>query len=259
MGSVTSLGDAALKGELGRALGEARSGYERGWVLAAMGRYGEALEVLSTVDGAPALVTRASVLRQVGLHDRAELLDRQALALAANDAGALIGLVADGVGLGVAPEELTARLDRAAESAPAAGWRQGVRLAWVHGEVAMVRGDVAAARRWFADARDQAQRRSADRHTLKSRAFLAAVALVGGDAARARDRALRVAGEAAEMGALGLHWPALLVAADAAAALGEQEIAAALRARATHALRSLLDSLPPDLAAEARRRAPLPV
>ena len=93
--------------------------------------------------------TRASFLRQLGWHARARGWDGRASALAGADleahADALIGLAADALGVGRFAASAAA-LHRAAavltESVPA---RLPVRLAWVSAELAMARGDGAAA------------------------------------------------------------------------------------------------------------------
>lgn len=150
-------GPAALRGNLGVALAQAQpapgpgGAWRRGWVLTAMGRFGPAWEELAgagAVDepyGAAAAVTRGALLRQVGLHRRAEEEDAAVAASAPAGteiaAAALIGLVADHVGQQADPAELDRRLAVAGRAVAAtASPRQRIRIAWAAGEVAMAGG-----------------------------------------------------------------------------------------------------------------------
>lgn len=247
---------AALRGDLTAALAVADDGWPRGWGLAAMGRYGEALTALEAVIAAAdaadwrmraaAHVTRASVLRQVGLHARAAHDDGSAALLDPESPAPLIGLVADGVGLGAG--DLQARLAAATAVRPVAGWRQAVRLAWVTGEVALVEGDLRTAAAAFDDGLTRATQVRARRHAAKSLLFRAAVHGAEGAADAATAMAGKAAAEAAACGAAPLVWPALLVAADASPpGPGTQ----ALLSRAGAVLGQSLAGLPEPLRGEA--------
>jgi hypothetical protein len=252
--------------------------WQRGWVLAAQGRYGAALDALAAADhgedliAAAASVTRASLLRQIGLHGRAQLEDDSGLARLAGDppaegataeafaevrAGLLVGLVADAVGQGLGGAELDWRLGTAVQAVEVTtGWRQRVRLDWVTGEIAMLAGRWDSAGRTFARGRNVAARAGGRRHEAKSAVFSAAAAVAAGDlhgGAREAERAQALAGA---LGAMPLVWPALLVRADAAAAGGADEAAAGLRAEARDALAPLLLDLPEPLRRFAYAQSP---
>lgn len=274
-----------LDGDLPRAWQEveerpdALGAWSRGWVHAAAGRYGAALRELAHAASGPdivaaaACVTRASLLRQVGLHGRAHAEDAAGLVRLTGDrpgdgsraaathaevlAGLHVGLVADAVGAGLGGPELDRRLGAAAQAVEATdGWRQRVRLGWVAGEIAMLAGSWDSAGRAFGRARSLAAEAGGRRHEAKSAIFAAAAAVAAGDLAGGADEA-RSAGEAAQaLGALPLVWPALLVQADAAAASDRQDAAAALRQEAAGVLGPLLTALPDPLHRDARGRPP---
>jgi hypothetical protein len=197
--------------------------------LAAAGRFGPALEALDgllpvTADapverrifGALGEATLASVYRQLGRHGEARAHDEVGLLLsdATGEAGfdALLGLAADGVGLGEAP---AAREHLAAATALAGAhpewWRQRVRLGWVQAEVALLEGRPDDAVASSAAAVDQAEHAGAPRHVAKGLLFQG-VSLV--EAGRHEEAAtiLRRAGLLAEsLGTLPLLWPARAV------------------------------------------------
>lgn len=216
------LSDAAERGELVAALAQATSGWERGWVLAAMGRFADALEALEQAmfgsDRARALGTRASVYRQLALHELAERDDDAALR--ATDeaevlAGILVGKVADALGLGLR-DEWRPRLLIAGEAVAAGGdWRQRLRLAWVTGETAMYEGDAHAAAPHFAQAVARAVDRGARRHEAKSHLFLAAAHAALGNHAAARGHGAASLRLAEHCAADALMWAAALVLAEA--------------------------------------------
>jgi tetratricopeptide (TPR) repeat protein len=259
----------ALAGDLPAALAGAGSAYRRGWVLAALGRYGQALDTLASALDGPgdvavrAHVTRGSVLRQVGLHAEGAREDEQGLArlpVAADAEAALrVSLVADAVGGLIDGHGDAALLDSRLATARAAvgaapGWRQQVRLAWVTGEVAMVRGEHAAAAGAFEDARTRAVAAGARRHESKSLLFAAAAAGAAGDHAWALETARAARDLADRCAAAPLGWPAELVAADALARLDQPAEAAAARRRPAAGLEALLGTLPAGLATHARSR-----
>ena len=230
---------------------------------AAIGAYGPALEALDRAahgDGqvaATALVVRAGVLREVGLHGRAAGDDDAALTLLpeagwrALRAAVLAGRVADAVGSG-AHAELAERLDSAEAAAARAGtWQAAVRAGWVTGEVAMVRGDFAAAGMAFAAAAERARDGGGVRAQAKGLAFAAAAAAALQDATAARSRLARARELAAACGARPLLWPIALIAAEV-----DPQAAAAHVDDARRRLRVLLDDLPEPLRAEALTRPP---
>lgn len=262
---------AALRGDLRSALGEAcgvgaLAAWRRGWVLSALGRYGEALRELEraaaggAATAAAAAVTRGAILRQVGLHEHAEAAELAALALRPPGlvvAALAVGLVADGVGRGAGTDELAERLRAAERAVHAAGdERQRVRLGWVRGEVALVAGDAVAAFDDFTRARGRAERLGWRRHVAKSELFRAGAAAARGDADTASALAHIARGLAGVCAAAPLRWPALLVLADAAGLRHEHERASRLRHAAAAELSVRLATLPAELAAHARRRPP---
>ncbi|HWH33098.1 MAG TPA: hypothetical protein VNU01_10560 [Egibacteraceae bacterium] len=251
------LSEAAVQGRLAEALGEAGGAWERGWVLAAMGRFGEALTVLEDAMSGPerarALGTRASVYRQLSLHELAERDDDAGLA-ATDDpavrAGLLVGKVADALGLGLRGEWRPRAL-LAADSVAAAGdWRQRLRLAWVTGETAMYEGAPDAATPHFAEAVTRAVEHGARRHETKSHLFLGAAHAALGNTAAAQGHARAALSLARDTGARPLQWAAALVLAEA----GERPDEHVDEAR--RVLAAILDGLPDDLRAAALARDP---
>jgi hypothetical protein len=190
------------------------------------GRYGSAIVDLDHVcrlqRGGPVVSlahsTRASFLRQLGWHDRARRWDGRAMALAGSDpeagADALIGLAADALGVGRFAASATA-LRRASELVTKSGAaRLPVRLAWVSAELAMARGDGAAAVGHADRAADLATALGSARHTVKSDMVLAAALCSAGDVDRSRavaDGALDAAGR---LGMIPLRWALACLLAD---------------------------------------------
>lgn len=277
------LGPAALRGYLHGALAEAEDvaeplrSWRRAYACTAAGAYGEALTLLeemprtSIVVEAAAGGLRASLLRQVSLHALAAASDEAALRLlgspgarqldgvgaAAVEASLRIGLVADGVGLGIAYEELVRRLAVAAAGVAASGdWRQTIRITWVQGEVAATASAWSRAETAFGDGLRRARRHGAVRHEVKTLGFLAAIRAASGALVAARELATQAAEQAARLGAKPLVWPCLLVLSDAAARLGDDEGARGARERAAAVLGEIVDSLPPPVQREARLRYP---
>jgi hypothetical protein len=190
------------------------------------GRYGSAmadLDVLCRLQRGGRAVslahsTRASFLRQLGWHDRARRWDGRALALAGGDAeagaDALIGLAADALGVGRFTASATA-LQRAGEllsgQAPS---RLPVRLCWVTAELAMARGDGAAAVSHADRAVDLAAALGSARHAVKSDVIRAAALCSAGDidgSRRVADTALQ---EADHLGIIPLQWALACLLAD---------------------------------------------
>jgi len=190
------------------------------------GRYGSAMADLAGVclrqPGGPlvslAHSTRASFLRQLGWHDRARGWDGRAIALAASDpeagADALIGLAADALGVGrfaASAAALQRGGDLLTESVPP---RLPVRLAWVSAELAMARGDGAAAVGHAESAVELAAAFGSVRHAVKSDVTLAAALCSAGEIDRSRlvaDEALDAAGH---RGIIPLCWALACLLAD---------------------------------------------
>jgi len=226
------------------AAGQAAEAHAAGWLLGvahgAAGRYGTALEVLAplpaaagaaprasaetTLFGALAGCTVASVHRQLGQHARARAADSQALALCGgrgSPAGpgeppaeavfdARLGLAADAVGLGDLPEAVQ-QLDLATALVTAERaeqwWRQQVRLDWVRAEVALLAGDPSTAAHRAAAAARRAEAAGAPRHLAKSLLFLGLAQLQLGSE-DSLDSLLRAAALAEELDTVPLLWPA---------------------------------------------------
>ena len=251
------LSEAGLQGRLAEALDRTASAWERGWVLAAMGRFGDALPVLEEAldgpDRARALGTRASVFRQLSLHELAERDDDAGLGATTDPAvraGLLVGKVADSLGQGLR-DEWQARVAAAAWAVDAAGdWRQRLRLAWVTGETAMYEGDFVGAAPHFAEALARAVERGARRHEAKSHLFLAAAHGALGNTAAARAHGAAARSMAGACGAKAVQWAAALVLAEA----GERPQDHLALARTT--LSATLEGLPEDIRAAALTRDP---
>jgi hypothetical protein len=237
----------------------ARAGWLLGVTLAAGGRYGTALRVLTPLltpgptseqrlVGGLACATVASVHRQLGRHAVARGHDEAGLALAPGEVTVAfdcqLGLAADAVGLGE-PAAAGRWLAAAEASVDAGSWRSPVRLDWVRAEVALLTGDVARAEAAAAAAVERAERARAPRHAAKGRLFLGAAQLTRG--ARHARVALRRAATAAEsLGAWPLVWPARTLLA---AAVADD---APLRAASLAAARSAIVTIAADLPAALR-------
>lgn len=277
---------AAAVGALEQAVALARSqdrpaetaaaGWLLGVALAAGGRYGGALTVLSPlVDAgrAPAATAEsrlfaalsaasiASVHRQLGRHAVARASDLEALSLtdgsgeAAFDA--LVGLASDAVGLDEY-DEASARLGQARALVPARDeqwWRQRVRLDWAQAEVQLLDGQVDQAVDTALLAVRRAEGARAPRHVAKGLLILGLAQVSGGtpsDAAADGDPAatLRRAATLAEsLGTVPLVWPARALLG---ALLVEDDPVESDRslAAARTAVLALADDLPPGVRAE---------
>jgi tetratricopeptide (TPR) repeat protein len=205
-----------------------------GVALAAGGRYGSALTVLTPLldaadapgalperrlFGALAGSTAAGVHRQLGRHAVAREADLAALELAGPVVearfDALLGLASDAVGLDD-PTGAADRLAAARDLVPPAGgqwWRQRVRLGWTGAAVALAQGEPAAAAELARQAAELAEAAGASRHRAKALLVrgIAELGLDEGDPVGA----LREAATLAEsLAALPLVWPsrALLAA-----------------------------------------------
>ncbi|WP_036466969.1 hypothetical protein [Mycobacterium triplex] len=184
------------------------------------GRYGSAYRDLAAlrrdVASGPlvslAHSTQGSFLRQLGWHARARGWDGRALALAGADpearADALIGLAADALGVGrfAAAATLLARADP--ELAAGVPDRLPVRRQWVAAELAMARGDGAAAVRHAAEAVElaRAMEPASQRHQVKSDVVLAAALCSAGAIDRARTVAEAALDATGRLGLIPLRW-----------------------------------------------------
>ncbi len=200
------------------------------------GHYGSAYaDLAALVRAAPparlaslAHSTRASLLRQLGWHDRARGLDGRALALAGDDpeaAGdALTGLAADALGVGrlAASAALLARAEPFVTGGPR---RLAVRRAWVAAELAMVGGDGSVAVRNAEIAVELAASTldGAARHRAKSQVVLAAALCSAGAVDRARSVADAALGLTGGLGLVPLRWALACLLVDLAE--GEHRIA----------------------------------
>jgi tetratricopeptide (TPR) repeat protein len=251
MGAETVLANAAFGDNPGRwplpAAATPHQLWLRAVVAGGQGRYASALADLAGVvqRGGPlvslAHSTRASFLRQLGWHARARTWDGRALALADCDpeagADALIGLSADALGVGRFAASATA-LDRAADiltvSAPP---RLPVRLAWVSAELAMARGDGAAAVEHAQRAVELAAALGSARHALKSDVILAAALCSAGELELSR----RVADPALEtsqrLGMVPLRWALASLLADIGSARCSAAEVVAIRDEAADTVR----------------------
>lgn len=198
-----------------------------GVALAAGGRYGGALTVLSPLIDAgesPDLpadqrlfsafadATVASVHRQLGRHAVAREADLRGLSLTDGTGEAAfdcrLGLAADAVGLGD-PATARAELGEAAGLVPGHDewWRQRVRLDWVRAEIAMLEGRPGGAVESAESAVQGAERARAPRHVTKGLLFLGVAQLHLGDPESTTT--LRRASTMAEgLSTLPLVWPA---------------------------------------------------
>lgn len=229
MSAGTVLANAAFGDDPGRwplpAAATPRERWLRAVIAGGQGRYASALTDLADVCRSPrgplvslAHSTRASFLRQLGWHDRARRWDGAASAAAGDDiearADALIGLAADALGVGRFAASATA-LERVAdlmtESAPT---RLPVRLGWVSAELAMVRGDGAAAVGHAERAVEFARLLGSARHTLKSNVILAAALCSAGDRKLSRCVADRALQDCARLGMIPLRWALACLLAD---------------------------------------------
>jgi len=214
----------------------ARESWWRAVAAGGQGRYAAALTDLQILErtgtGALrslALSTRASFLRQLGGHDLARTVDGRAWALAhdaESAADALIGLAADALGVGrfAASARLLSRATAHVERSDLP--RLGVRLAWVHAELAMVSGDGGASVEHAERAVGLAGRFGSVRHAVKSDVVYAAALCSAGrydDSRAVADRALRAA---TDHGLVPLAWALVCLLADIGSGdLGPGEIA----------------------------------
>ncbi|WP_245660420.1 hypothetical protein [Nocardia kruczakiae] len=245
-GSAPVLADAAFGGRPGIAPADlpAATGPVETWlravVLGGQGRYAAArAELLRaarlTTDpilGSLVASTEASLLRQLGRHAGAAILDGRAAALAVNPpvgraadpmraaavCDAFTGLAADALGTG--QPQVSARLLRRCrdevDRAPA-NLRALVRWHWVSAETALAApgmGLVAEPALAHAEAAVAAAGRMGSvRHQVKSRLLVAAAAAGDGDIDRSRAVAELVDSDCAAHGLLPLRWAAAMLRA----------------------------------------------
>lgn len=260
----------------GRMAEVAAAGWLLGVALAAAGRYGGALTVLSPLVDAGRLpdapperrlfaalsaATIASVHRQLGRHAVARASDLEALELTdgTGEAGfdALVGLASDAVGLEEA-EEAAARLEQARALIPPRSdewWRQRVRLGWAEAEVQLLEGEADAAVDTALAAVDRAENARAPRHVAKGLLILGIAQVSGGtgsdpdhdnDAAHTLRRAATLA---ESLGTVPLIWPARALHGALVAEDDPAESARSLAA-ARSAVLALAGDLPPGVRAD---------
>ncbi|MDT5013170.1 MAG: hypothetical protein QOH57_4787 [Mycobacterium sp.] len=206
MRASETLWHAALGDDPGRWPLPAAVTPEERWLRAVaaggQGRYGSAtaeLAVLRRETGGGALAslalsTQGSFLRQLGGHDAARAWDGRALRLADSDVqatvDALLGLAADALGVGRFATSAAllerAQTDLDGESTPA---RLPIRSQWVAAELAMSRGDGAAAVTHAEQAAELAGRHESVRHQVKSQVVRAAALCCAGRIDEARHAA----------------------------------------------------------------------
>jgi hypothetical protein len=205
------------------------------------GRYATGLADLDALDrlsGSGPLAslgqsTRASFLRQLGRHVDARSWDGRAFALAGSDAeaaaDALIGLAADGLGIG--RFGMSARLlsrARALVGGDSPG-RLPVRLGWVSTELAMFTGDGSAAVGHAEHAVGLAASTGSVRHAVKSDVVLAAALCSAGDAAASRRVADATLAATQRLGLIPLSWALACLLADIGSAVHAPDRIAAIR------------------------------
>ncbi|UYP17960.1 hypothetical protein OED52_14960 [Rhodococcus sp. Z13] len=181
--------------------------------------------------------TEASLLRQLGGHRAAAILDGRALAaVGAVRAGdvpsvrawcdAVTGLAADALGRGRLPVSRTllarcasvldeAEAGGAATAGPGGGdapyLRQRIRLAWVSAETALAAGDFATARPHAERAVALSETFGSVRHAIKSELVRAASLTGEKDLGPAREAAAEVLARTGEHGLVPLQWAAAML------------------------------------------------
>jgi hypothetical protein len=198
----------------------------RAVVAGGQGRYGSAMADLDSVlrlqRGGPlvslAHSTRASLLRQLGWHDRARRWDGRAMTMAGPNgeagADALIGLAADALGVGRFAASASA-LRRAGELLTGSPRpRLPVRLAWVSAELAMSCGDGATAVGHAERAVELAAAFGSARHTVKSDVIRAAALCSAGELDASRCVAEAALQDAERLGLIPLCWALACLLAD---------------------------------------------
>lgn len=253
----------------GRQAEVAAAAWLLGVALAAGGRYGGALTVLSPLveagsaaGAAPehrlfaalASSTIASVHRQLGRHAVAREADLAAHRLSAGAAEAAfdaeLGLASDAVGLEEV-EEAQARLEAARVLVPGRAdewWRQRVRLGWVEAEVALMEGRADTAVGTALAAVERAEQARAPRHVAKGLLILG-IARVSGADEEAVPTLRRAATLAESLGTVPLVWPARALLG---ALVAEDDPAESSRslAAARSAVLAVAGDLPPGVRAE---------
>lgn len=226
----------------------------------ASGQFGSALEAVAPLwsDASPqagaAHCLAGSIFRQIGDFHGATEHDEAALeSIGSVQCEALLGRAADAVGAG--QPDVADRYLRAAHGMwQSEWWREGIRMAWVDAEVALLRGDPSAALPGLRRALAQARRHNAPRHVAKTELFLGVTlrtASATADAAAAEGESLRLLSEAAtgaqQLGAVPLVWAIAtvrrqwLLEAGAAVEARQAELAAA------RAAMTIAGDLPADL------------
>ncbi len=252
--SEASLLAAAFGDDPGRwPLPVATTPYHR-WLRAVaaggQGRYGIAAAELTTLRrdaragplASLAHSTQASFIRQLGGHREARRWDGRAVALAASDpeaaVDALLGLAADALGIGrfAASQALLARAETTL-NASSTHSRLSLRRQWVAAELAMARGDGAAAVRHAELAVELAGSQPSLRHRVKTQVIYAAALCSAGRAGDARataDEALSVTGA---LGLIPLQWAVASLLVDIGSGGGPTHHVIAIRDASDEAVR----------------------
>lgn len=235
------------------------------WLLAvalgAVGRYGEALEVLERIPPATpeysmARSLRASLLRQLGCHDLALVADREAMSNAATPGAAIeamTGLAADAVGLqdavtaGNTLNQAQSLLTRVAADNPQSWWRHSVRVEWVACEISLMSSNPGPAQARAESALALAENANAPRHVAKSLLFVAVAQIENGKHEEAAGNLRRSLMLSTSMGYLAVAWPAHAVLAALLRASDPQGSHAHF-AQAAEVIRTLRSGLSGDLA-----------
>lgn len=246
------LTDAAFGDTPGRwplpAAATAHQLWLRAVVAGGQGRYGGAIADLDALRRTPAAgaahslghSTRASFMRQLGGHVRARSWDGRAWATADGDtdagADALIGLAADALGIGRfgVSDRL---LQRAAELVEQGSARLPVRLGWVRAELAMTRGDGAAAVGHAEEAVARAVAFGSARHGVKSAVVLAAALASAGATERSREVADAAFAASDRYGLVPLRWAVCCLLAEIGSAEHSPERVVAAREQSADTVR----------------------
>lgn len=254
---------AALARETQQPDAAARAEWLLGVCRSAVGLYGQALEGLSRAcaeQASPAAYRSlaasalAAVHRELGRHAEARDWDEAAAEVAGEDPEAAfeawVGLAADAVGL-QDPDGAQAALARA-EALVAdqqLWWRQGIRRDWVRAELALLRGDAAAARVAAQFALDASEAAGAPRHVAMSLLLCGVAAAANDRGDSAVDLLARAAVLAEGLGARPLMWRSQALLAALQARERPADAHQALEA-ARAVLRQVTADLPADLAGD---------
>jgi len=186
--------------------------------------------------------THASFLRQLGGHTEARRWDGRAAALAASDpeasVDALLGLAADALGIGrfAAAAALLGRAEGPLNGSSKHG-RLPLRRQWVAAELAMARGDGAAAVRHAELAVELAGNQPSSRHRVKTQVIYAAALCSAGRISEARVAADEALSATAALGLVPLRWAVASLLVDMGSGRGQTHDVVAIRDACAEAIR----------------------